>query len=66
VDRVCENCAFPDEDLALVRRVYVTPESWDRQAAAEVVDETELWCVSCRSQYPHESADQEQEDAEAD
>ena len=28
--RVCENCAFPDEELALVRRVYVTPETWGR------------------------------------
>lgn len=51
--RVCENCAFPDEELALVRRVYVTPERWDAPGSREVVEETELWCVSCRSQYPH-------------
>jgi hypothetical protein len=50
----CENCAFPDEDLALVRRVYLSPESWDRPASAQVVEEGELWCVSCRSQYPNE------------
>jgi hypothetical protein len=24
-ERACENCAFPDEELALVRRIYVTP-----------------------------------------
>ena len=64
MERVCENCAFPDEDLTLVRRVYLTPETWDRQASAQVVDETELWCVSCRSQYPHEPVEEaEEEDA---
>ena len=25
MDRVCENCAGEDDDLALVRRVYVVP-----------------------------------------
>ena len=53
-DRVCENCAMPDEELVLVRRVYVTPEAWDRpEAEATIVDEAELWCVSCCTQYPH-------------
>jgi hypothetical protein len=57
-DRVCENCARADEELVLVRRVYVTPEAWDSpDATARVVDETELWCVSCMSQYPHVLAD---------
>jgi hypothetical protein len=53
-ERVCENCAMPDEELVLVRRVYVTPERWDSpRAEARVVGEAELWCVSCCSQYPH-------------
>ncbi|HEY3725363.1 MAG TPA: hypothetical protein VGN59_18565 [Acidimicrobiia bacterium] len=53
-ERVCENCAMPDEELVLVRRVYVTPERWDSpRAEARVVDEAELWCISCCSQYPH-------------
>jgi hypothetical protein len=57
-ERVCENCAMPDEELVLVRRVYVTPESWDSpEATARTVDEAELWCVSCMSQYPHVLAD---------
>jgi len=60
--RVCENCAFPDEELALVRRVYVTPETWDTKGSREVVEETELWCVSCRSQYPHELVEDDEED----
>ncbi len=53
-DRVCENCAMPDEELVLVRRVYVTPERWDSpQAEAREVGDPELWCISCCSQYPH-------------
>ncbi len=62
--RVCENCAFPDEELALVRRIYVTPESWDRPGSHQVVEESELWCVSCRSQYPHELVEDDEESGE--
>ncbi len=53
-ERACENCAVVDDELVLVRRVYVTPEAWDRPASYDVVDEIELWCISCLSQYPHE------------
>jgi hypothetical protein len=61
-ERVCENCAMPDEELVLVRRVYVTPETWDNpEVEIQEVDETELWCVSCMSQYPHVLADGEDE-----
>lgn len=55
-ERVCENCARPDEELELVHRVYVTPETWDTPAAIQTLDEGELWCPTCRSQYPHEPA----------
>ena len=58
-ERVCENCGFPDEELALVRRVYAVPETWDREASALVVPEPELWCVSCVTQYPCEPLDEE-------
>jgi hypothetical protein len=61
MDRVCENCGFPDEELALVRRVYVTPETWETPASQQVVEETELWCVSCCSQYPHEVVGEDDE-----
>ena len=45
---------MPDEELVLVRRVYVTPERWDSpQASAREVGDAELWCISCCSQYPH-------------
>ena len=43
-----------DEELVLVRRVYVTPEGPDTPAGKQVVDEAELWCVSCVTQYPCE------------
>lgn len=57
MERVCENCAHPDDDLMLVRRVYLTPETWDTPGAVQVLDDTELWCASCRSQYPYEPAE---------
>jgi hypothetical protein len=53
-ERACENCAVVDDELVLVRRVYVTPEAWDRPASYQVVDPPELWCISCLSQYPHD------------
>ena len=56
-ERVCENCAREDDDLEPVHRVYVVPESWDTPGSATVVDDVEIWCFSCRSQYPHEQAD---------
>ena len=66
-ERVCENCGFVDDELVLVRRVYVVPETWDQPGSASVVEEPELWCVSCCSQYPHEIAeDDEQDDGTGD
>jgi hypothetical protein len=57
--RACENCGFADEgeQMLLVRRVYVVPETWDAPPSHTVVPEAELWCVSCVSQYPCEPAD---------
>ena len=54
MDRVCENCAREDDDLVVVHRLYVVPESWDTAGSVTRVDETEAWCFSCRSMYPHE------------
>lgn len=59
MERVCENCAREDDDLVLVRRVYVVPESWDTAESATTVVEPELWCFSCRSMYPHEVVEPE-------
>jgi len=52
--RICENCAISDDELVLVRRVYVVPPSWDTPGSHTTVDEPELWCISCVSQYPCE------------
>ena len=57
MDRVCENCAREDEDLALVNRVYVVPESWDTPGSQTRMPDAELWCFSCRSIYPHEEVE---------
>jgi hypothetical protein len=57
VDGVCENCAASEDELTLVRRVYVVPESWDTPGSSTTLEDPELWCFSCRSQYPHEPAD---------
>jgi hypothetical protein len=53
---LCENCARHDGELVAVRRVYVTPESWDTSASSTVMDEVEWWCFTCRSMYPHRVA----------
>jgi hypothetical protein len=63
--RACENCATPDEELVLVRRVYVTPESWDTPASEQVVEIPELWCISCLSQYPHDVVDADDDETTA-
>jgi hypothetical protein len=60
-ERVCENCAIEDDELVLVRRVYVVPESWDDPGSRIVVQEPELWCISCVSQYPCELAEDGEE-----
>jgi hypothetical protein len=54
VERVCENCAGEDDELIAVHRLYVVPESWDNPGSTTRIEETELWCFSCRSLYPHE------------
>jgi hypothetical protein len=53
----CDSCGAPDDDLASVRRVYVTPEAWDQEEKVDVVDEVERWCFPCRSMYPHQPAE---------
>jgi hypothetical protein len=55
VERVCENCAAPDDELEAVRRVYVAGAA---SSADQVLDDVEVWCFSCRSLYPHEPVDE--------
>lgn len=58
MERVCESCAADDDDLVVVRRVYVVPETWDQAGSVTRTEAEELWCFSCRSMYPHEVADE--------
>lgn len=57
MNRACENCGVPDDELVLVRRVYVTPEAWDTPGSVRIEDGGELWCISCTSQYPNEQVE---------
>ncbi len=57
MERVCDNCAREDDDLVAVHRLYVVPEAWDTPGSVTRLAEPEVWCFSCRSQYPHEVAD---------
>lgn len=50
----CESCGRDNEAVTEVRRVYVTPESWDQEGKVTVVDDTEHWCTACMSHYPHQ------------
>ena len=50
----CDSCGAQADDLAAVRRVYVTPAAWDTDEKVEVLEEVERWCFPCRSQYPHQ------------
>lgn len=62
MEHVCENCAHPDDELALVRRVYLDPEAPATAGGRQVVGDPELWCVSCRSQYPSEAVEDDTDD----
>jgi hypothetical protein len=57
----CESCGAEATDLVVVHRLYVTPESWDTQRQVRRVEEVERWCFPCRTMYPHEVEDPEEE-----
>ncbi len=50
----CDSCGRDDELTVEVRRLYVTPASWDTEATVTPATETERWCDVCRSHYPHD------------
>ena len=53
----CDSCGRDDEEVVSVRRVYVTPETWDTEGKVDIVDEVEQWCFACRTHYPHQEVD---------
>ncbi|MDW3215398.1 MAG: hypothetical protein R8G01_15460 [Ilumatobacteraceae bacterium] len=50
----CESCGADDHDLTPVHRKYVTLAPGGDTTVSRVLDEVEHWCISCRTQYPHE------------
>ncbi len=56
----CESCGDVEVELTLVRRLYVTPESWDTPYRVEPGGR-EMWCFVCRTHYPHQELDAEGE-----
>lgn len=52
----CGDSGTATDRLTPVRRVYVTPEAWDTEGSAKIVDEVEHWCYACRAHYPHQDA----------
>jgi hypothetical protein len=52
---VCESCGAPEPEDALVavHRVYLRTDGEGRVVGEDVLTETERWCRSCRSLYPH-------------
>jgi hypothetical protein len=50
----CQSCGRDDEPLTHVRRIYVTPASWDAEGSSKPAEHTELWCDVCMVHYPHE------------
>jgi hypothetical protein len=54
VGDACDSCGDVGTDLVEVRRIYLTPETWDTAGRSETVDEVERWCFPCRTHYPHE------------
>lgn len=55
MNRACESCGTPDDEMVLVRRVYLDPSRPD--GPEHVEDDPELWCLSCTSLYPHQPAE---------
>jgi hypothetical protein len=51
MERACENCGTPDDELQPVRRVYLDPDNPGEIKSTE--EASELWCISCTTQYPH-------------
>jgi hypothetical protein len=62
--QACESCGAPADDTAPVHRVYLRPPAvdpldggaghGDGDQQVDVLTEVERWCLSCRSQYPHQ------------
>ena len=50
----CHSCGDDHVAVVALRRIYLTPESWDQEEKVEVQSDVELWCFPCRTSYPHQ------------
>lgn len=55
MDGVCDSCGRDDEPTTVVRRLYITPASWDTEAKVTKATQTEQWCAVCQTHYAHEA-----------
>lgn len=62
-DDRCDSCGDTGADLTLVRRLYVTPETWDQAGRVDLAG-LEWWCFPCRTHYPHHELDDRQQPVE--
>ena len=53
----CQSCGGSEDSLTPVRRMYVTPETWESEHKQVVLPDVEQWCFACMTQYPHERLD---------
>ena len=53
-DDDCQSCGRDDEPLTEVRRIYITPASWESEEKRAPAAATERWCDICMAHYPHE------------
>lgn len=52
----CDSCGDTVDDLVVVTRLYVVPESWDSEPSVTESEGSESWCFPCRTHYPHREA----------
>ena len=49
----CDSCGSPNEEVAAVQRLYFGEPG----VSEDTLDpDVEMWCVVCRTHYPHETA----------
>jgi hypothetical protein len=62
----CDSCGREDEEVTEVVRVYVVPESWDRERQVTEAEGTEQWCFPCLTHYPHRVVGEDPAETAAD
>lgn len=54
----CENCGDTEDELVEVNRVYLPVGGIQPGGPGpEIMEEVELWCYACCTQFPHQRLD---------